>query len=115
MLSSLFVRHKVPQARFASLLFIILLTAFMWMGQYKPTYGLTGIGVTLIIASILIEANRDRIWETYRRSYKKQKGLAGMMSKPNKVYYNLNVYFLWPVVFLIGVVSLFVAYMLSSS
>jgi hypothetical protein len=115
MLSSLFVRHKIPQARFGSLMFLGLLIVFMWMGQYKPTPALTGIGVTLIIASVLIEANRDRIWEMYRKSYKKQKGLAGMMSKPNKVYYNLNVYFLWPVVFLIGVVSLFVAYMLSSS
>ena len=115
MLSSLFVRHKVPQARFGSLMFLGLLIIFMWTGQTKPIYGLTGIGVTLIVTSILVEANRDRIWDMYKKAYKKQKGFAGMMSKPNKIYYNLNVYFLWPIVFMIGVVSLFVAYMLSSS
>lgn len=113
MLSSLFVKHKIPQARFAPGLFVLLLAAFIFMGQSKPVYGLTGIGVTAVVTAILVEANRDRIWETYRRTYKKQKGLYGMMSKPNKVYYTLNVYFLWPVVFLIGVVSLFVAYQLS--
>jgi hypothetical protein len=113
MLSSLVTNHKAPKARFTPGLFLLLLIIFIWLGQYKPTYGLTGLGVTLVVTAILVEANRDRIWDMYRKSYKKQKGIMGVLSKPNKIYYTLNVFFLWPIVFVVGLVSLYVAYQLS--
>lgn len=114
LISNLFVKHKVPAPRFAPGLFLVLLAVFMLLGQNKPVYGLSGIGVTLVIAGILVEFNRDRIWESYKKTYRKQKGIAGMWTKPDPIYYNLNVYFLWPFIVLLGAICLWAAYMLSN-
>ena len=113
LLSNLFVRHKVPPPRFAPGVFLALLAAFVILGNSKPVYGLIGIGVTTVIAGLLVELNRDRIWEMYLKTYKKQKGLKGLWTKPNLVYYNLNVYFLWPFVMFLGAMCLYAAYVLS--
>jgi hypothetical protein len=113
LLSNLFVSHKVPQPRFAPGLFLALLAFFVLLGESKPVYGLVGIGVTSLTAGALIELNRDRIWEMYRKSYRKQKGLKGRFTEPSHLYYNINVWFLWPFVMFLGVLCLYAAYMLS--
>jgi len=113
LLSNLFTKHKVPPPRFAPGVFLALLAMFVLLGNAKPAYGLLGIGTTVVIGGLLVELNRDRIWETYLKTYKKQKGLRGVWSRPNRLYYNLNVYFLWPFVMFLGAVCLWAAYALS--
>jgi hypothetical protein len=113
LLSNLFVHHKPPQPKFAPGLFLALLAAFVLIGQTKPVYGLVGIGTTAIVASVLILLNRDRIWEMYQKTYKKQKGVAGMWTRPNRVYYTINVYLLWPFVLFLGLICLWAAYAVS--
>ena len=49
----------------------------------------------------------------YRKSYRKQKGLKGRFTEPSHLYYNINVWFLWPFVMFLGVLCLYAAYMLS--
>jgi hypothetical protein len=114
LISSLFVKHKVQPPRFAPGLFLFLLAAFVLVGDFKPVYGLVGIGTTVLIAGVMIEVNRNRIWEMYLKTHKKQKGLSSIWTKPNKLYYNLNVYMVWPFVIFMGLVCLWSAYILSN-
>lgn len=112
LLSNLFTRHKTPPPRFAPGLFLGLLVVFVLLGQSKPIVGLVGIGTVLIIAAVMIEVNRQRIWDDYKKNYRKKAGTSGLWTKPNHVYYTLNVAVLWPVILLLGVVCLYAAYML---
>jgi hypothetical protein len=113
LISNLFVRHKVPPPRFAPGMFLFLLAAFALLGHFKPIFGLVGIGTTLVVVATLVEFNRSRIWETYQKTYKRQKGTAGLWTKPNPVYYNINVFMLWPFILFLGLVCLWAAYMVS--
>jgi|ERR1700683_1545823 len=110
LISNLFVRHKVPPPRFAPGFFLALLLVFVILGEYKPIFGLVGMGTTLVVASVLVELNRNRIWELYKKTYKHKAGLPGFWTKPDPVYYNINVMLLWPALFVLGVVCLWAAY-----
>lgn len=112
-LSNLFVRHKNPQPRFAPGLFVGLLAMFILAGQFKPIFALAGIGTTVIVAAVLVEVNRVGIWESYRKAYRKQKGLKGVFTEPNMTYYTINVVLLWPAILVLGVLCVWVAYQLS--
>jgi hypothetical protein len=90
--------------------FLALILIFTALTFSRPIVGLTGLGVVAIIMAFIIEFNRDRIWESYRKNFKKSKGIRGWWSEPNKLYYNLNVYVLWPLVGALGVASLWAAY-----
>ncbi|HEX3081883.1 MAG TPA: hypothetical protein VHQ86_01375 [Candidatus Saccharimonadia bacterium] len=111
-LFSHFTRRKVPAPKFAPGLFLGLLAAFTLLGQDKPVVGLTGLGTTLIAGGVLVELNRQRIWEDYRKQYKKAKGLSGLWSKPDPIYYTINVVFLWPLIVVLGIGCLWAAYVL---
>jgi hypothetical protein len=113
LLSNLFVRHSTPQPRFGAGLFVGLLAFFILLGEQKPIFGLIGIGTTAIMAAVLVELNRQRIWESYRKTYRKQKGFKGMWTEPSQVYYILNVALLWPLVLVLGMLCLWSAYVLS--
>ncbi len=114
LISSLFVRkQKTPPPRFAPGLFLILLVGFVLLGQARPTLGLVGLGTTLIVAAVLVEINRNRIWDMYKQTYKRRAGAVGLWSKPDPVYFNLNVYVLWPFILFIGLVCIWAAYLSS--
>ncbi|HUD11883.1 MAG TPA: hypothetical protein VMS08_05710 [Candidatus Saccharimonadia bacterium] len=112
-MSNMFLHHKSPQPQFAPLLFVALLAIFALVGQARPIIGLVGIGTTAIITAVLVEVNRERIWETYRKQYKKQRGMKGLWTAPNRVYYTINVMVLWPFIFFLGFLCLWAAYALS--
>jgi hypothetical protein len=112
MLARLFFRHKIPPPRFAQGVFVGLLFAFAVIAQFKPAIGLAGMGTIAIIAAALVELNRVRIWESYRKLYKKTKGLKGIWHEPRDVYYRINTVILWPFVALLGALCLWLAYIL---
>jgi hypothetical protein len=112
LLSGLFLRHKIPAPHFLPGLFLASLAVFVLLGQTKPIVGLVGLGTTSVIAALLVEANRKRIWEEYRRTYRKQKGFRGVLSAPNPLYYTINVTVLWPFILLLGIACLYAAYIL---
>ena len=76
---------------------------------YNRAIGLTGLGVILILSSVMVEANQKRIWDDYRKSYKKRKGLDKSLNQPHEIYHQLNVYLVWPLFFLLGLVCLWTA------
>lgn len=112
LISHFFVRHKTPGPRFAPGLFLVLLSGFALLGQEKPVFGLVGIGTTLIVTAVLVELNRERIWDNYNKMYRKQKGLKGLWHKPNHIYYTINIAFLWPFILFLGLICLWAAYIL---
>ena len=112
LISNLFRRHKTPGPRFAPGLFVGLLVVFTLLGQTNPIFGLTGLGVTLIATGTLVELNRQRIWDNYRKTFRKSKGFKGLWTKPDPVYYTLNVVFMWPLIIVLGAFSLWAAYIL---
>jgi hypothetical protein len=113
MLLSGFFHPKVPAPRFAPGLFLALLAVFAILGQDKPVVGLVGLGTTMLVAGILVILNRKRIWETYRKQYKKTRGLALWLTGPAEIWYTVNVWVLWPSIVLLGVFCLYAAYSLA--
>ena len=113
LISHFFVRHKTPAPRFAPGLFLGLLASFVLLGDVKPVFGLVGIGTTLIVTAVLVELNRQRIWDNYLKTYKRQKGLKSLWRKPSPVYYTINVAFLWPFILFLGLICLWAAYILA--
>ena len=113
LLSNLLVRHKTPGPRFAPGLFVGLLVTFVVLGQSKPLFGLVGLGVTLIVTGVLVELNRRRIWDNYRKSFRKSAGLKGLWTKPDPIYYSINVVIIWPLIVILGVICLWAAYILA--
>ena len=110
LVSNVFVKKKNFTERYVPWLFLLLVLCFTIMGQTKPVVGLVGLGTTLIVAAVLVEVNRVYIWDSYCKAYRKQKGFKGLLTKPNKIYYTINVVFLWPFMAFLGVLSLFIAY-----
>ncbi len=104
-----------PRARFASWSFLALLVLFASISTQRLAVGLTGIGAVLIISSILVEANKERIWDDYKKQYKYSKNdlLPKSWSEPNQLYYRLNIYLVWPTVFLLGLAAIYAAYLIA--
>ena len=113
MLSRLFLRRHLPEPQFGPSLFLGLVAIFALVVQIKPAVGLAGLGTTALVAAMLIELNRVRIWESYRTAYKKRKALHSPWNEPRRIYYTLNVAFLWPLVAMFGVLCLVAAYCLA--
>ena len=114
MFQHLFRRHKSPRPRFAPGLLLALIAVFVIILNSRPIVGLTGLGTTLVLAAALVELNRQRIWIDYKKSYKKQKGLAGRFTAPSITYYQINVLLLWPFIGLLGLACLYAAYVYQS-
>ncbi|MDF2460657.1 MAG: hypothetical protein K0S68_60 [Candidatus Saccharibacteria bacterium] len=113
LLSNLFIKHKEHRPKFAPMIFLFLLTIFIFIGDTRPVMALVGIGTIVTIAAVLVLINRDAIWDDYRDRFKKNKGLKGVWVEPNRVYYNINVFVLWPFVLVLGILCLISAYAVS--
>lgn len=105
-----FGRNQLPAPRFTQGVWMLLVVIFASLSMARPVLGLAGLGTILILSAVLIEANRQLIWQGYRSRYKQSKG-KGRWSEPRPLYYRLNVYVVWPLVFLLGVGSLIGAYL----
>src|SRR5476649_964098 len=101
-------RKSLPSPHFGQGLFLVGIIVFGWLALNRPVFGLTGLGVVLIFAATLVELNRELIWKGYLKRYKKWG--KGRWHEPLNAYYQINVYVLWPLIFLLGVGSLVAAY-----
>ncbi|TAK89561.1 hypothetical protein EPO04_00395 [Patescibacteria group bacterium] len=111
----LFIHRRTPKARFVSWAFFCLLILFLAIATQRPQVGLAGAGAILILLALTVEANKERIWKDYKKGYKYKKGswLPKAWTEPTQTYYNLNVYVLWPAVFVVGFVAIATAYFIS--
>lgn len=68
---------------------------------------LTLTGTALVLIALLVELEHRIIWKNYRRHYHPHSNkFVDAMLKPNRWVYALNVYVLWPLVFILGMVIL---------
>lgn len=99
----LFHRHH-PKARSAEWAYLLLLLLFVCILTVRPAVGLAGIGAISVIGSLQVLANKDLIWENYKKNWKKSKNSTrNKLTKPDIRYYNINVYLIWPAVLFAGI------------
>jgi len=114
MLSKLFRHHRSTKPRYyAQGLFFGLFLLFAVVAQIKPVFGLVGLGTLAILAAGVVELHSQRIWDEYRKGYKKQRRFTGIWHEPKEIYFQLNVYVLWPLVALLGALCLWAGYRLA--
>ncbi len=106
-------KSKTPKPRFAAWFFIALIAAFCIVTSYQITIGLTGLGVTLLIAGVLLELNSPRIWAESLQWRKKNKNRP-WYTRPNELLYKIHIWILWPLVILLGIGALKAAYFLAN-
>lgn len=101
-------RRKSPLIQ---LLVIMAFVGCLVLLHYQDRLGLIGIGVLSIVIAVMVESRSSRIWKNYRRNYQPGKNkLVNVLSEPKPLYNMLNVYVLWPAVFLLGIYALYVAW-----
>jgi hypothetical protein len=104
---------KQQRPYFVQLVFLVLLLWFACMAKYKEAVGLAGIGAVLVLGASIVEANAKLIWDQYKASYKPTGvGWFDALNKPTQLYNLLNVWVVWPVVFVLGLWAIWVAYQL---
>lgn len=68
---------------------------------------LTLLGTALVMVALFVEIEHQYIWKRYRRHYHPHKNpTIDKLLRPNKTVYILNVYVLWPLVLVMGLVIL---------
>jgi uncharacterized membrane protein len=92
---------------------MLMLLLFASLVNAAPEVSLAGLGATLIIMSVLIELNSAKIWSERLKSVKKLKKMSALQ-RPKKIYYNINVYILWPFIIFMGGLSVWSAYYLTT-
>jgi hypothetical protein len=106
-----FHRNQKRSAKFVQWAFLDLVVVFAAIGVYKPAVGLAGIGAVLILASLIVLANKNYIWEGYKKNYKKSSNaLVERLSRPTELARQLNVYVVWPLIFVLGLLAIYAAY-----
>lgn len=104
-------KSKTLKPQFAAWLYILLIFAFAIVIQYQVIVGLTGLGVTLLIAGVLLELNSPNVWAESLQWRKKNKNRA-WYTRPNEFLYQVHIWLLWPLVILLGIAALVAAYSL---
>jgi hypothetical protein len=106
--------HKSKQLKpqFAAWLYLALIFIFATLIQYQIIVGLTGLGVTLLIAGVLLELNSPNVWADSLQWRKKNKKRV-WYARPNEFLYQVHIWLLWPLVILLGLAALAAAYSLA--
>lgn len=104
---------KTPQPRLGGWAFALLVAVFALLVPYRLVIGLSGLGVLSILIAVLVELNAPRVWAESLKWQKKSRKRLPWYHRPTTFYYNLNTYVLWPVVFILGVTLLVMAYRIS--
>jgi ABC-type antimicrobial peptide transport system permease subunit len=110
-----FLHHQsaTPKVRYGSLLYASLVAIFAIVAFYYPVVGLTGVGSLLFFAGVFVEMNADSVWRESQKWHKKNRKHVPWWNRPTAFFYTTNVYILWPLIILMGIVCLVVAYYLA--
>ena len=109
-----FFHHKsvMPKPRYVGWLYGLLILIFAVITQYSVVVGLVGLGSLLLVAGIFVEMNADRIWDESKKWAKQNRKSIPWWNRPTHSYYVLNRFVLWPLVIVIGIAALVIAYKL---
>jgi ABC-type antimicrobial peptide transport system permease subunit len=109
-----FFHHKTvaPKPRYGGFLYGLLILAFAVITLYAPVVGLIGVGSLLLLAGIFVEVNADRVWQESMKWQKKNRKNVPWWNRPTPFFYAVNIYVLWPLIILMGIFALVLAYRL---
>jgi len=63
------------------------------------------VGSGLVLAALFVEIEHKIIWNNYKKHYHPHKNrFFDKLFRPNKLVYRLNVYVLWPLVIILGLI-----------
>lgn len=69
------------------------------------------MGVVLTLAALAVEIRHKSIWANSLARYKSPASqLMDWLRRPNLLSYRLNLYLIWPLVFAIGLVCIYLGY-----
>ncbi len=105
-------KSKTLKPQFAPWLYVALILIFATVAQSQVIVGLTGLGVTLLIAGVILELNSPKVWADSVQWRKKTKNIA-WYTRPNELLYQIHIWILWPTVILLGIAALVSAYNLA--
>ena len=107
--------HKsaTPKPHYGAVLYAILILAFVIVTQYSTVVGFVGLGSLLVLAGIVVEMNSGRIWEESQKRHKKNRKHVPWWNRPTPFFYAVNTYVIWPLVIVLGVFALVLAYELA--
>ncbi|HSX14632.1 MAG TPA: hypothetical protein VLE72_01850 [Candidatus Saccharimonadales bacterium] len=70
--------------------------------------GLILLGIFAVSLALVIEYNSGRIWRQYKRNYQpSRRKWFNTLNKPRDIYNYLNIYVLWPGVFILGIWAIY--------
>jgi thiosulfate reductase cytochrome b subunit len=105
---------KKIAGNYVSWAFVCLVLLYGAIAVHKPAIGLAGLGGIMILGSLQALANKDEIWNSYKKSYKKPKSeLMKTLNEPKLIYYQLNVYVLMPLMLVLGLAAIWTAWLLA--
>jgi len=65
------------------------------------------IGLFLSLFAIYVEIRHKKIWNCCEHKIdKSKKGFINFVTQPSKLSYMVNIYFIWPVIFILGVLCI---------
>ena len=101
-------KSSIPQIVFA-----LGYVACVVLVRYQIRLGLAGIGALSVVTAVVVERRSGQIWKSYRRNYQPGKSkLMNRLNQPRPLYHVINIYVLWPAVFILGSVALYYAWRL---
>lgn len=102
--------HKLDTVRFATWAYVDLFLLFGAIFFVRQSAGLAGLGAIMILGSLQILANHKAIWHDYVATYRKSSSaVLNKLQEPKPLYYRFNIYFLWPMVMILGIMAIFAA------
>lgn len=105
---------KRQQISFAKWVYLDLFILSAVLTLAKPAVGLMGMGVVLVLTASQVLANQNLIWRDYVAHYQKSPSrLLNKLQEPKLVYYRINRYILWPIVFGLGLAAILTAAIIS--
>lgn len=73
-------------------------------------YLLVVLGVIIALFSIYMEINHKNIWNKSLDNYKDHKlSIINTLFRPSKLSYIINIYFIWPVFFILGLTCIYLS------
>jgi hypothetical protein len=91
---------------FEGFVLLALLACILLLRRY-PSSVLIALGALAITTAIQVESRSKQIWKNYKRNYQPGRNkLINTLNEPREIYHFINVYLLWPAVFVLGILAI---------
>ena len=94
----------------SQIIVLLLYVAAVVLLKFQLRLGLAAIGALSIIVAFWVEMKSPLVWKNYQRRFQPGKSkIANTLNEPREIYHLINVYLLWPGVFILGCLAIYTA------